>query len=440
MKNSTKFKWLTINIIRFNFILCCSLLSSELFSQNNAFEADSVNQSQNNSERKMSVLQLFFSGITLQNQEKQKSWYLPSAFDFIQFNTVEGLVLNPSLSYTKYLKDKKFYNLKPNFRYGVNNRRAQVKLTTLYFYKPEKFASIELSGGRFVRQFNENSSLDAFGNSYNTLLFKRNFLKIFETTFLNTTHVFSPLKDFLLTNIISWEDREALQNLEKFNGLNSNFTSNNPESKELESTDFARHQIFSWRIKIKWQLDQRYERFRGKFISKSDRPAISLSLNTAFPNVFKSDLAYQKIALSLSDRYKLNLLGKGEFLLEVGDFISSKATSFIDFNHFNGNRILLSSFKLGNFQLLDYHEFSTSNFYLKSHLQHKFKTVSIGKGQRKVHPVLNVNYLYSESVNYFEFGIGVEQIFKVMRLDFYSSLKNGKHESVGLRFGYSMKN
>lgn len=422
-----------IKIVFLLFLIC---MGNELFSQRVTLETDSLKQNSTQTHQKINVGQILFSGVLIPRPSSQEFWYIPSAFELIQFNTIEGFVFNPSVSYTKHLKKRKFFTLKPNLRYGIGNERPQAKLTAMYFYNPQNFSSIELSGGQFVEQFNASSTLGGFGNTYNTLLSKRNFLKIYETAFLKATHIFSPAKDFLFTNTLQWEDRRSLQNLQRFDEKGSDFTSNDPENIELTPTAFKPHQAFLWHAQIKWKLDHRYKRHRGKFVSTSNHPALSVSFTSAFSDIFGTDVSFQKLSLALTDRYKVGVLGKGQFLIEAGDFLSKDSLSFIDFNHFNGNQSAYNSFGINGFQLLDYYQYSTSSFYLHSHIQHKVNPFSIGKKPLIIRPVLSLNYLHTTSTNYLEFGIGLEKVFKHWRLEFYSSINNGSFESVGIRFGY----
>ena len=214
------------------------------------------------------------------------------------------------------------------------------------------------------------------------------------------------------------------------------FTSNTPLNNELTNTAFEQHQALLWKAQLRWQIGHQLIHHRGawKYIGKY--PAISISYSGAISGILNSDLSYQKIALQITDNFKVGKWGFGKFLLETGDFISKDRLSFIDFKHFNGKRTVYGDFDIGDFQLLDYYQYSTTNFYLQSHYEHQLHPLSFRNGNTKIQPVISLNYLYTPSDgSYWEFGVGLNKIFKFWRVDFYNSWRGSKHESSGVRFG-----
>jgi len=380
------------------------------------------------------IPQILFSGVLIQNQQQKQVWYLPSLFELFPPNTVEGFVTNLGLSFTQYLPQGRFYNLKPTIRYGWGNQRIQAQLKTQLYYNPSLKASIQVLGGRFVEQFNQESTLQALGNTISTFLNKENYLKIYERSYVELAHTIAPVKDFLLTTTLSWNERSRLKNLPQYNEQNSEFTSNDPVNRELPNTAFEKHQAVLWGAQLRWQLAHQYIRKKGKFKSISPYPAVAVKYSGALNEIGDSDISYQKIAVQITERFDAGKWGSGQFLLEAGDFISKDSLSFIDFKHFNGKRTAYGAFNIDDFQLLDYYQYSTTNFYLQSHYQHLFAPLSIGR--LKIHPVTSANYLYTPSEgSYWELGIGLNKLLKFWRVGFYSSWRNSQHEGIGVRFG-----
>jgi len=384
---------------------------------------------------KTSIGQVLFSGISFR-PKSNRSIYIPSVSELIQFNTVEGIVFNPSVSYTKYLSGNRFYQISPTLRHGFGNGAFQGELKLNLLYNAENFASIIISGGKIVNQLNANSNLGAFSNSYNTLLSNQNFLKLFERNYFKFEHTLSPLKHLLLTNRLQWENRKPLQNLIRFDEENSDFTSNAPDNIELPVTDFESHQAFKWQTQFKWQLGQRYRRHRGKFVSVSDQPAVTFTFTTTLPSDIVGDVNYQKFSLGLSDKYRFNAFGKGKYSIGTGGFFAKKNITFLDFKHFNGNQSVYNTFEINAYQLLDYYQYSTSGNYVEAHIQHQINALAIGRKALQINPVLSINYLHTDLVNHLEIGIGLEKILKYWRFDFYTAFQDNGFESAGIRFGY----
>jgi len=331
--------------------------------------------------------------------------------------------------------DGKFYQLKPNVRYGFGNKKVQAKLTGQYHYQSAKKALWQFSGGRFVEQINSESTLGNLGNTISTFLQEENFLKIYENSHFKIGHSFAPQKDFLLTTTLSWNNRSPLKNLARYEDEESEFTSNIPVNNELANTEFSQHQAFLWDAQIRWQLGHTYIYQRGNLKSVSPYPAISI-IYKGGAKILGSDVAFQKIALQITQTFNTGIWGTGQFLLETGDFINRDDLTFIDFQHFNGKRTVYGSFNVGDFQLLDYYQYSTTGYYLQGHYEHQWNGATKKNKRISVKPIVAAHYLYTpDAGHYWELGVGLNKLIKFWRVDFYNSWRDGKRESSGVRIG-----
>lgn len=430
-------------LLLFSMILCFNLLGQNSGRKDLHLSAsDSMNtlQAQKRFEdqgnNRFKLVSFLFSGLLFENLEKKQSWYIPSLFELFPPNTVEGFVTDFHLSYTQHLNDDKFYNLKPRLRYGFGNKRFQAQLAMQFYYNPRQYASIQLTGGRMVKQFNQESTLNALNNTYYTYVLQDNFFKIYEKSYFEIVHTIAPRKDFLLTTTVSWNNRNPLQNLPKYDEGESEFTSNNPINDELLTTEFDEHQALLWQAALRWQFGHQLIRQRGNLKSVSKSPALTLFYSGALSDLLQSDVSYQKIALQARGSFSKSRWGTDKFLFESGDFIAYEKLSFIDFKHFNGQRTAYGDFGLNDFQLLDYYQYSTTDFYFQGHYEHQLNPLMLRKGKTVVHPIVRINYLYTLlGGSYWEFGVGLNKIFKFWRVDFYNSWRRTQHESFGIRFG-----
>ena len=378
---------------------------------------------------KPGVMQVLFNGVLIPDETKERTWYIAPLFDVFQYNTVEGFVFNPKVSITQQLKEDRFYAIKPNLRYGFGSKKPYGKLSATYYYNPAKLGSLEISGGTFVAQFDDRSTLTPFANSYSTLLAKENFLRIYASNFIELKHRFSPLKNVLLSNQLNWSSRRSLNNLDRFN--EEDYASNIPANDEVLGTPFEQHQVFYQQTEIRWQPNLSYEYLRGKWVPTSKYPAIVLKYKSAHSNVFGSDLRYQNIALGVEGNIKVGTLGEGNFNLEVGDFLSRDSLSFVDFTHFQGNRTTYTTYEEGTFQLLDYYSLSTAGAYFRSHYTHTFQAI-----KNRFIPMIEGNYLRASDSNYVELGVGMQRTSKPFRISFYNSWLDGNHDRAEVRVGF----
>jgi len=121
-------------------------------------------------------------------------------------------------------------------------------------------------------------------------------------------------------------------------------------------------------------------------------------------------------------------------------FTNSDDVTLIDIKHFNGNRTPFANFQLGNFQLLDYYFYSTTDNYYTGHYEHHFNGFIFNKlpllRKLKFQTVGSLNFLFTDGTQtYFEVGAGIEHILKIARIDFFTSFLDGSQKSTGIRIG-----
>jgi len=402
-------------------------------------QAQNEDVPQKKATNKISVPQVLFRGVLFENQEKNQVWYIPNVFELFPANTVEGFVFNSQVKFTQNYENGRFLSLNPNLRYGFGNERFQAHLKSQYYYSPKNFGLLELSGGRAIEQLYNESTLSAFNNTLSTFALSENFLKIYERTYVELGHTFSPLKNFLLTTKVSWNERNPLENLTRYEE-DEDFTSNNPENFELDDTAFVKNTAVLFEAQLRWQLGHQMVRHRGEMLSKGKYPALTLSYANTTDNILGGGVSYQKLAFSVQDDFEIGDYSFGKAFVEVGDFLSQDNLTFVDFNHFKGKETVYGDYDIDQFQLLEYYQNSTADFYVQAHYEHYFRPFYFIYDEQNYRPVAGVRYLYTEAGgHYTELGIGMDKMFKGnWRVDVYNSFRDGEHESFGVRVGFSI--
>ena len=394
---------------------------------------------------------LYMSGYRHRNTFKRYSFGLDpvvglrSSGSILQYNTVEGMVLNLGVQYRKWYADNsREFSLTPTIRYGWANQRAQAKLDGRYYYDPFKLSSIQGSGGRFVAQLNSNDPITPFWNAFYTLMRESNYLKLYEKAYLNLSHQTEVRNGLMVALSLEYADRRPLVNATNFvftDRASQSFTSNAPENAELPDTSFPRHQALLTSLGLQFRPAQRYiTRPDEKWVMGSRYPTFRLQYTKAFSGLLDSDVSYDKIAFSLSDRQEFGLVGTSNYQVQVGGFIRKNQLYFMDFRHFAGNQIMYAG-AFGGFQLLDYYRYSTTKRYLEAHFGHEFNGFFFNKiplfRRLKWQEVATLNYLNTpQSKHYLELGLGIEHIFKFFRIDFFTGFQSREKVGSGIRTGF----
>jgi hypothetical protein len=157
---------------------------------------------------------------------------------------------------------------------------------------------------------------------------------------------------------------------------------------------------------------------------------------------FASNAAnYDFVKCSLTGEFGLKLLGTSQYSIVAGKFLSTQNVQFMDYNHFNGNQTIFSSFNINTFQLLPYYTYSTTGPFLEGHLEHNFQGFIFNKipliRKLKLDEIIGINYLTTNALpQYFEVFAGISKL-EALRLEVVGSYSKEQGYMRGIRLGIS---
>ncbi|MBA4260289.1 MAG: hypothetical protein C0446_14085, partial [Chitinophaga sp.] len=158
-----------------------------------------------------------------------------------------------------------------------------------------------------------------------------------------------------------------------------------------------------------------------------------------FAGILGSDANYTKWRLSISDDVDLKLAGELKYAFVAGGFLQKDKIFEPDQIHFLGNQVLFASAFTRSFQLAPYYQFSnTASLYGTAHIEYHLNGLLTNKipGFKKLNwfLVTGANSLLLEKGKYYlEYFVGLENIFKVIRVDYIRSIEQGGATNAGIR-------
>ena len=413
--------------------------STEVIRKSRPYQ-DSLDHKRN----ELSFSKLLLTGYTYSRTFEKRQWYVAPVFNILNYNTVEGVVLNPQVTYTQRTDDRRTWSVTPSLRYGFSNELLSPSVTASWQVDPVKLARLSVQAGRTVENFDPGSQLTPFINTYYTLLKNRNYAKLYRRDGLELGYQWEPLNGLTVQAEASYYVRRQLYNTTYqliTDVAGRAFTPNAPVAQERpDGTDFGRSKALTTELTAAFRPGQRYiTRPDGKFNLGSKYPTFLLTWRQGVGDVLGSEVRYTLLEAGLRHSVPLGLLGTSSYRVAAGFFPGSPRLAFMDFRHFSGNRTYLTE-DFAKFQLLDYYRFSTADQYLEAHYNHHFNGFLLNKipllRRLKWQEVASLNYLTTPTAgHYVELGAGIEHIFKVMRVDFYTSLQSGRRAGTGLRLG-----
>lgn len=398
--------------------------------------------------------QIFWSGINRRHYSYTNNYRIQ--FDpllkTLQYNIVEGLAVNPSFVISKFSKK---LNSEISFiadaRYGFNNNHlnpwAGFKFSSKDVFDPDKKMkrqSFFVAGGKRVSQFYKESQITGLTNSIGTLLYGTNDMKIYENYFAKTgfTKKWESGISFLIET--EYEDRLPINNTTDFifnKKWQYRLTPNYPV--EIESTQFPRHQAVVAHASVIIQPGQRYIQFPTyKMAIGSTYPTFTFDYSKGFKNIFGSDVDYDKWSLNVADEDNLKLAGVVNYSVTIGGFLNNKSVFAQDYKHFNSSYSHFAGEYVSSLQLATTYEFSNvSTFYSELLFEHHSNGLLTNKipGFKRLNwnLVEGVNALYiNPNTRYSEVFVGLENIFKLFRIDAVVGFENGFKPVYTYRIGF----
>jgi len=398
---------------------------------------------------KITPLGLMLTGQTFFNSKKRSSITVPSLLEQVNFNPAEGLVANTELTWSKRLDSstasRKNIAISPGLRYGFLNRHFNPRLTVRYTFGKKYISTFTISGGKRVFQFNNNSPIGERGNTISSLWDEENRAKTYESAYLRASYQRGIGEGFTISTGFQYQDRMPLDNITDYTWRDKpdrEYTPNYPN--EIVSANIERHQAFTILVGVSWQPGSKYIELPGRKINIGSKyPTLSLQYIQGIEGFAGSDVSFGKWKFSVSDDVNLKLRGKLRYRLGMGGFVNSDKVQLPDYTHFNGNISTLATEYLNSFQLLPIYKYSnTDGFYALGHIEYNFKGFLTNKipGIRNLnlYLVTGANSFYAgKNAKYIEYFVGLDNIFKQIRVDFVQSFEPGGIRQQGFRIGLS---
>lgn len=414
--------------------------------------ADSLRKKQG----RITVMNIFFNGIKRSDYDPAHpfSVSVQPLLQKIEYNTVEGFVLNGEASFLKeYKKTGNSIEFTPHVRYGFSNTHLNA-WASLTLSKRKLIQDMEgetfsrsvwtFSGGKRVSQFNPDNPIGPLMNGIYTLFFRDNYMKIYENNFGSIQYRKRFDNGLRIIGSLLYEDRMPLNNTTNysfFGSKNKAFTPNYPF--ELMNQNFVPNQALIAGIDIQFKPGQQYIEFPDNKLSLGSKyPTLALSFRAGIPDLLGSDVNYSKWQFSFWDNINFKLKGVFKYRFGIGGFLNTKSLFVMDYQHFNGNQTFYASPYLNSFQLAPYYQNSTTaSLYGVGHIEHHFNGMLTNKvpllRNLQWNLVIGSNAFYvNQENNYVEIFAGLENIFKLFRVDVVGSYLNGKNGQVGLRLGF----
>ncbi|AHM63424.1 hypothetical protein D770_25905 [Flammeovirgaceae bacterium 311] len=363
------------------------------------------------------------------------------------YNTVEGFNVNVSGKLIhRYDSLRKRIEFNPTLRYGFSSKdfygKGHLSYATNNKGKRNRFY---VEGGSFVSQFNEEEPIHPLINTLYSLALRQNYMKIYEKNYGKIGYQYSHLRAFTIATSLEWAQRNELfdqSSYSFYNGESRTYSYNRPQNIELENTGFPEHEALIFNTEVRYRPGLTYRIYNGKkYANLHKAPELILSYRKGIAKVLGSDVDYDQLQLGINHGFTFGVSGRLEFELRAGTFLNNNRMYFMDYEHFDGNRTILSTLRpAGGYRLLDYYDYSTNGSYFAGHTHYQFRKFLLTQlpmlRMSGLKENIFVNYLKTvHSPHYYELGYSIDNILRIFRLEVAASFRNAEFVEVAPRIG-----
>jgi hypothetical protein len=388
------------------------------------------------------LMGFLFTGNSISVQKKKSLYGFPPMLTSFFYNTVEGGVIDFAPNYNKNYTGRKALTITPDIRYGFANQHFNPSLSINYNYGKKYLKTLFISGGSKVFQFDNDSPILPVLNTFSTLRQKYNFMKIYEGDFLKMSYNTGIGNGLTIGADFQFQNRKPLENLADMTSWkdypNRSFTPNYPT--EIAQSNMQPNKASIFTVHASWKPGTNYIELPDQKISIGSKyPTFSASFTQGINGFLGSDVSYSKWHIGISDNLNMKLGGRLNYTIGAGGFLNSDKVFIPDYQHIQGNQIILATPYLSSFQLPAYYQYSnTSKLNLSAHLEYHLNGLLSNKipGFRSLNLffVTGGSALYIQpSTQYYETYFGIENIFKILRFDFVQGFEQNGVRPSGFR-------
>jgi len=367
------------------------------------------------------------------------------------YNTVEGYVLSSKLLYQFYrpgTKEKTFrdFTIGPNVRYQFARESLLPTLQSAYYYPK---GNLKAEAGRGVSQLNPLSGIDPFLNSAASLLFERNYMRLFQKDFIRLESENFFADRVQINTHVELAERTSLANAvnkPQINWADRTYTTNVDDNLFVGNTAFATHRAAVAGAHIIYTPTVAYTINNGRrtYVSGSE-PYFHVKSNIGIPGIAKSTSNFVNGAIGVEQSLKLGIRGKLIYYLEAGAFLHKKQAFLPDFFHFEGNRtFLIVGDGLKGYRSLPYYRYSNAARFAQQHIIYIPRKLILSQFPLLAAIGWKETFGYHGLTTpgqpqYSELTYGIDGIFRFVRIEGVASFNNQVFDRVGFRIGLSLK-
>jgi len=317
------------------------------------------------------LLQILLVGKTYQTKNK-KAWItlkdLPSYVP--EYNFVDGLWVGATLETGLKLSETTTMKFIPEAYYTTARKEWIGKGTLTLDYAPRNLGRFWLTGGIASSDFNTETGESRMINSYSSLLFGRNDIRMFERKYLTVGNQVEIINSMLFTSILDWERRNTLDNHVNKSLFGKKAKPNIPGNDGY--IPMPENDVLKATVSLSYTPAHYYRMIYGrKIYENSSWPTFSILYQQAFAHGGADKLtpSFKRFEFSMEQTIKFGMFNNLYWYVNGGTLWDKKDVQFADFRHFSATRLPVTerAFNQG-FTMLGNYSLSTDSRWAQANV------------------------------------------------------------------------
>lgn len=398
--------------------------------------------------RKRKVLRKLAMGNTYRRNRGQFRFTHGGLFDLemVNYNTVDGLSYGQDFRLNWKTDSVHTLRSRLTAAYAFHRKAPLVRWETNLLYAPLARGKVGLDFTYSSKDFNGSSGIPMATNMLYTLLYRENYMKMYELLDATLFNRIDIRNGWVFTASAIYGKQRQISNNSDFSiffSKQKDFTANVPADLPEDDPSLTDHQFFTTVLRLDITPRHYFEvRNYRKEMRDSRWPTFSIEYRQAFPLGDEVWSDFSQLWGGISHNARVGLLSELDWSLNSGLFLRKESLHFSDFRQFKTNPLIVDMAGLDNaLMLLDYYEPSTSEYWASADVKLSSSYLLIKFlpwfSERLWKESIGVSYLYTPQIpHYVQLGYSLNEIFFLADIGVYVAFQDWGYKGFGARLNF----
>jgi opacity protein-like surface antigen len=368
----------------------------------------------------------------------------------LSFNTVDGFIYGVDFRFLKRWENSNILSVSPDLHWAFSREKLMWRINANLRFNRVKQMQLYARAGSTSRDIASGGSISTFLNSITTLLFKENYLKLYDSKYFTLGYSSEIINGLRLDLNSGYERRYVLQNTTDFSLIKSSkiYSDNTPDnyylSTGLDSAYFLRAMSHTeFMATVTYVPFRKYKINNGvKIPLDSDWPTFNFTWQHGINELSGTTGEYKHSDMLKIEAYKdysFGAFSNFRWRVRAGGYLDNRSLPFFDFFHFNSQPlpVLLNNYS-DAFMIPAFYSLSTNQLYGEVHLKYTspylFLKLLPGLSNTLMRENLSLSYLGSRfHRSYTEIGYSISEFLLFGEIGVYAGFDDLRYRSLGAK-------